>query len=383
VSTSRLRSEAIELTRYVLAIGLLAAGLVACDRNGKPPAVEQAERPTAERSSAAADEQRAESAEAGPVDLDGLEPQGHLQEAELRDLPGSVVDGDTVKAVGFSESIRLLHIDTEETFKRKADRKQAERDWQAYLQEQTDGDDFATFGTPMGEQAKAFARDFFEGAEPIWVEYESIKRTRGFFGRHLAYVWIKRGEQERWVNYNVEAVRAGMSPYYPKYGASEHYHRAFVAAQEEARQAERGIWAPGAKSYPDYDERTAHWAERAEQIAAFRERFDDHPHYVDLAADTAFSDLRNRLGRRMVVFGESKSFAEHSNPQRIRLSHRYQQDLTVVAFEPLDMRDSGLSPRDEDYLYVEGVVAMYRGDPQIRFDEDSWLRSGKNPPDPP
>lgn len=309
----------------------------------------------------------------------GDEPTGHVQEAELRDLPGGVVDGDTLKAVGFPDSLRLLHIDTEETLHKKVNRKRAREDWEAYLEEQTSEDDFATFGTPMGDRAREFARDFFEGVDKIWVEYESPGRTKGFFGRHLAYVWIR--DQGEWKNYNVEAVRAGMSPYHTKYGYSERYHDEMVEAQREAREHERGIWAPDAKSYPDYDERLAHFEKRADQIATFRERFEDDPRYVDLAADTAYADLRDRLGRRMVVFGEVGSFAETTNPERIRMRYRYQRDFLVVAFEPVEITDHDVDVEDEDYIYVEGVVGMYRGDPQLRFDDESWVRSGTKPPE--
>ncbi|MFW6053539.1 MAG: thermonuclease family protein [Persicimonas sp.] len=318
--------------------------------------------------------QRAPDNQAGP-----LEPQGHVQEAELRDLPGGVVDGDTFKVVGYAESLRLLHIDTEELLHKHADRDKAHNDWKGYLREKTEGDGFQTFGTPMGDRAQQWARDFFEGVDKVWLEYESATRTHGFFDRHLVYAWVK-DDDGKWVNYNLEAVRAGMSAYYTKYGFSESYHERFKAAEREARQAKRGIWAPDAKSYPDYEARSAWMDERAEQIMAFRERFDDDPRYVDLATDTAYATLRSRLGRRLVVFGEVEYFATRGDPDRIRMNYRYRRDFMVVAFEPVDFRDGGVDPDDEEFIYVEGKVGLYRGDPQLRFDEQSWIRSGKNPP---
>lgn len=314
-------------------------------------------------------------------DESGGAPSAHVQEAELRDLPGGVVDGDTLKAVGYTESLRLLHIDTEELLHKKADRKRARSDWEGYLAEKTDEEGFATFGTPMGEEAKDFARDFFEGVDKIWLEYESPRRTEGYFERHLVYVWIRDGDQ--WLNYNVEAVRAGMSPYHTKYGFSERHHDEMVAAQREARQNERGIWAPDAESYPDYDERLEHFNERAEQIGTFRDRFEGASGYVDLATDTAYADLRDRLGRRAVVFGEVGYFAETRDPQRIRLRYRYQRDFLVVAFEPVEITDHDVDIEEGDYIYVEGVVSMYRGDPQLRFDDDSWVRQGDDAPSGP
>jgi endonuclease YncB( thermonuclease family) len=315
---------------------------------------------------------------AGEKEAKPLEPRGVVQEAELRDLPGGVIDGDTFKAVGFSESLRLLNINSEELFRRKADRAKADKNWQGYLAEETEGDGFETFGTPMGDVAKAFAREFFKGVDKVWLEYQSPIRTHGFFGRHLVYVWIK--DDGKWVNYNIEAVRQGMSAYYTKYGNSERYHEDFVEAQQEARDKKRGIWAPGARSYPDYESRMAWWNRRAEQIDLYKEHFDGNPGFVDMGMDTAFANLRNRLGRRMVVFGEPTSFAERGRPQRIRLNYRYRRDFPVVAFEPHDMTKSGVDPDEEEFIYIEGVVGMYRGDPQLRYDEKSWMRAGTNPP---
>jgi endonuclease YncB( thermonuclease family) len=371
-----------KMSLLILAL-LFSAGLTGCEPKSRPTSSDDDQSlgnqalgdQSPDQRGKANQETDRESDEREPKEL---EPRGVVQEAELRDLPGGVVDGDTFKAVGFSESLRLLSIDTEELVHRKVDRARVVDDWDGYLAEQTEGDGYKTFGTPLGDEAKAYARDFFEGVDKIWVEYQSSIRTHGFFGRHLAYVWIK--DDGQWVNYNLEAVRDGMSAYYTKYGRSERYHDHFVAAQREARENERGIWAPGAKSYPDYDGRIAWWNRRAEPIALFKDHFDDNPDFVDLGTDTALSTLRNRLGRRMVVFGEPTSFAERGRPQRIRLNYRYRRDFPVVAFEPHDMTKSGVNPDKEEFIYVEGVVGMYRGDPQLRYDEKSWMRAGTNPP---
>ena len=44
----------------------------------------------------------------------------------------------------------------------------------------------------------------------------------------------------------------------------------FVAAQEEARAAQRGIWDPDKQHYLDYDLRIAWWNRRADFIAEFK-----------------------------------------------------------------------------------------------------------------
>ncbi len=337
----------------ILLAAALALGFASCEPRGSagPNAPEEASGAASEASSAPTPSEGERDESGKPV---VLEPKGFVQEAELRALPGGVVDGDTFKVVGYAESLRLLHIDTEELLHRKADRAKAAQNWDAYLREQTKGEGIETFGTPMGQEAKEFARQFFKAVEPdedekrIWLEYQSATRTHGFFDRHLVYVWVKKDGD--WLNYNLEAVRQGMSPYYTKYGYSDRLHEAFVAAQRQAREHQRGIWAPGAKSYPDYDERIAWWNRRADQIAKFRKHFDDDPRFVDLGTDTAFATLRTRLGRRMIVFGEPTSFAERGDPQRIRMSYRYRTDFPVVAFEPVDMRKSGVNPDEEEFI---------------------------------
>lgn len=341
-----------------------------------------------EEREASSDDTRVRPDDEGPFTVPGDtsltdKPRGIVQDAELRSWPGCVVDGDTIEAVGFGESIRLLSLDTDETLSPK-ERALAERvthrgSWADYIAQkqkgtEADGRRFGNYGTKMGERARKYARDFFEGVETVKVEYESPTRTHGFFGRHLAYVWVERDGD--WVNYNIEAVRDGISPYYTKYGFSQLYHDAFLEAQREARQAGRGIWSDDAKGYPDYDARIEYWNGRAKQIQGFRNRFEDDPRFVDLAEDTAFADLRDKIGERMVVFGEPTSLKERGQPQRLRMSYRYRRDFTVVAFDPYELTAAEANPDKQDFVYVEGVVEMYRGDPQLRFDGESFLVGG-------
>src|SRR5690554_3054644 len=318
-------------------------------------------------------------------------PVGQTQEAELRPKPGGVVDGDTLKVVGFAKSLRLINVDTEEVFKDRAKEAKAAQNWEAYRAEATKSDAFKTFATPMGERATSFARAFFRDVEQVTLEYQSPIYTRGFFDRHLVMVWVKTervsaklipgAPSGEWLNYNVEAVRAGMSPYYSKYGYNMRLHEAFRLAERQAKEQRRGIWAPGAQSYGDYDARIAWWNEMAEQIQKFRAYSQTHPDAIDLASDVAYAMLRQKVGQRVIVFGNVKSFAKNSQPQRLRLVYRYRRDLPVVAVEPVDMRQAGIDPKKDQYIYVEGVVGMYRGDPEIQYDEKSWMRSGQDPPE--
>ncbi|MFU8806907.1 MAG: thermonuclease family protein, partial [Bradymonadaceae bacterium] len=273
-----------------------------------------------------------------------------------------------------------LFIDTEEVLE-DDELEHARRDWAGYVKEKSgEGKFTATYGTFLGNEATEFARNFFDGIDEIWVEYESPMRTRGFFGRHIAYVWIKKhGDVTGWLNYNIETVRAGMSPYYTKYGYSELYHDAFLQAQDEARRGERGIWAPGAKAYPDYDRRFKEWNQRAEQIALFRERFADDENVIELGTDTAMARLRGRIGERVVVFGAVDRFSPRGRPPKLYLSHRFRENFVIVAPPPIKYDSFGVDLGGEDFVYAEGEVELFRGNPQLNLDEKSWVRAGGDP----
>ena len=106
-----------------------------------------------------------------------------------------------------------------------------------------------------------WAKKWFEGVGKVRIERDDPAEIRDRYNRYLAYVLAKKNGV--WVNYNVECVRAGMAPYFTKYGYSRRFHKEFVAALAEAKAAHRGIWAPGAMAAPDYPEREAWWNARA------------------------------------------------------------------------------------------------------------------------
>ena len=60
--------------------------------------------------------------------LSRLESPG-LVIGEFSLAPKGVVDGDTIKVQGLDTSLRLLAIDTEETYKRAADRRASDADF--------------------------------------------------------------------------------------------------------------------------------------------------------------------------------------------------------------------------------------------------------------
>ena len=123
-----------------------------------------------------------------------------------------IVDGDTIviNYKGKPEKVRLLCVNTPESV--HPDKKQ---------------------NIPMGKVASDYAKKRLKG-KYIDLEFEGPKR--GKYGRLLAYVFVDE------VNFNLELVRQGLSPYYTKYGLSQKYDQEFREAERYAREHKLNIW---------------------------------------------------------------------------------------------------------------------------------------------
>lgn len=199
----------------------------------------------------------------------------------------------------------------------------------------------------MGDAASAFAREFFEGVETVRLERDDPEEIRGRYGRLLAYVFAKKNG--RWTSYNVECVRAGMSPYFTKYGYSRRFHNEFALAEAEAREAKRGIWNPASQGYGDYDERKAWWNARADFIRAFEHEANRRDDYVELGHFDAEQALEAKLGQEVTVLGTVDRIRKFSSLVRVSLvGHR-------TANVPLIFRDHA--------IFRESDVARYQGEP--------------------
>lgn len=271
----------------------------------------------------------------------------------------AVVDGDTIKVEGLDRSLRLIGIDTEETFKRKADRAAADDSLAQYRQAKRGTSARPVkMATPMGEEAKAFARHFFDGVDRVKLERDHPAEIRDRYDRYLAYVLVQR--DGAWLSYNVECVRAGMAPYFSKYGHSRRFHAAFVAAEAEARRARRGIWAPGAPGYTDYAEREAWWEARATFIDAFRAAAEGAPDHIDLTHADALQQLEARVGRRVVVLGLVGDLRSgDTGPTRVLLSRRIGSDLPLIFFRRAVLERSGIAAWRGEPVEITGVPTFY------------------------
>lgn len=284
---------------------------------------------------------------------------------ELGEFPfdgeAGVVDGDTIRVRGLQASLRLLGIDTEETFKHDSERVAFAAGWEQYKRKLRGSSPRPVkMATPLGEDAKAFAQSFFQDARVVRLERDHPGEVRDFYNRYLAYVFVQKAGQ--WVNYNVECVRAGMSPYFVKYGRSRRFHKAFVEAQEEARAAQRGIWRPGLMHYDDYDERLAWWGEREQTITRFEREQAQHPDsYIALTRWDALLKLEQKVGTEVVLLGavQDVKFGDRG-PSVVKLSRTRTNDFDVVFFDKDVLLSSGLQFKKGEYVQVKGVVSKYR-----------------------
>ncbi|MCC7474902.1 MAG: thermonuclease family protein [Pirellulales bacterium] len=89
-----------------------------------------------------------------------------------------------------------------------------------------------------GPEASAFAKAFFERANyRVRLTFSEERQDR--YDRYLAFVWHNE------TMLNEELVRAGLAYARLDYPYSSAMKRRLAAAQEEARQAKRGIWSKG------------------------------------------------------------------------------------------------------------------------------------------
>ena len=123
-----------------------------------------------------------------------------------------VVDGDTivVNYKGKPEKVRLLRVNTAESV--HPDKKQ---------------------NIPMGKVASDYTK---KRLKRKYVDLEFEGPIRGRYGRLLAYIIVDG------VNFNLELVRRGLSPYYIKYGLSQKYDKEFREAERYARAQQLNIW---------------------------------------------------------------------------------------------------------------------------------------------
>ncbi len=314
-----------------------------------------------------------------------------IGEFQLANKP--VVDGDTIKVVGLDASLRLLGLDTEETFKNEKALRAYEVGFDEYLRnEQRRTSRPVKVATPLGMVAKKFADDFFDGVSRVRLERDHPKDIRDRYNRYLAYVFVM--QDGKWVNYNVECVRAGMSPYFTKYGHATRFHGEFVQAQREARAAARGIWEPGTEHYRDYDARLAWWDARGEFVAAFEHDAEGRDDLITLTHWDALDRLAGYVGDEvelLATVGDIR-IGRGGVPTRVMLARRMFNDFALIFFDDGVFAASRIAEAKGEFVRVRGTISEYeyrgkngrdgekqlqmviKGPQQVVF-EDTWAKA--------
>jgi endonuclease YncB( thermonuclease family) len=284
-----------------------------------------------------------------------------------RNAPGgAVADGDTVRAMGMDESIRIVGIDTEELFVNNKQRKIAMADFSAYARAQrADSTKPVKYGTPAGQAAKEWTQKFFAGVEEVLFLHDKPEEPRGYYNRHIGHLLVdrdKNGSFEQ--NFAVESVRLGHSPYFTKYGHSKLFHEEFQAAQRQAQEGKQGIWNNSTEvpaHYPDYPERLSWWNRRGETIARYENLHGSDSSFYRMGMADDFGRLRKTLqqkkGQEVILFGTLR-LPENGKPRGVlaTLSHKHRNDISVVwdtATNPTD-RNVDLSKFDGEFTYLRG-----------------------------
>jgi endonuclease YncB( thermonuclease family) len=271
-----------------------------------------------------------------------------------------VIDGDTIAVKGLKGSIRFLCIDTEECEKGAG---AEQRTWHIannyfnYVQEQQSKDTFAKYNTPMGWAGKEFAEKWFPVGSTVRVEYDSLHRKKGYYNRTLGYVFVQRNGQ--WVNYNVECVRAGMSPYFTKYGRSERFEQEFLLAERQARAFRRGVWSPYAMGYPNYDERIAAWDRRAQAIDRFNIQNATRASAITLLDEDDWERLPKLVEEEVVLLGT----ADPAGASTLSMSHKNDARLALVFTQPQAFQVASrlVTRSPDDFLVVKGLLQKGAG----------------------
>ncbi|MEM6292581.1 MAG: thermonuclease family protein, partial [Myxococcota bacterium] len=224
--------------------------------------------------------------------------------------------------------------------------------------------------TPLGDAAKKFAAEFFLGDISVRLERDHPKDLRGRFGRLLTYVFVKRGDA--WVNYNVEAVRAGMSPYFTKYGYSRRFHDEFVQAQKEAREAKRGIWDPALEHYRDYDARLEWWDARADFLQRFEDDAEGRDDLITLGHWDSLDRIADAEGAEIeILAGVGEIYpGDGPKPTRVMLSRRMFSDFPVIFFDQDVYLSSRIERAKGEFVRVRGTVTSYEYKAKRRRGED-------------
>ncbi len=280
-----------------------------------------------------------------------------------------VTDGDTFRFDNLDRPVRLLGIDTEETFKTDdAEQKTNEiaKHWEEFYKMERDGSLMPVkTDSPFGYEAWKWAEGFFKDVDYVRLEREGDGRDEDMFGRYLVYLIAVKNGQE--INYNVECIRQGYSPYFNKYGNSLRFNDEFVLAQEYARNNKLGIWDANKLHYPDYDERLKWWNKRAEELETYKKVHSSDESYFNLSVSKDFDRLEESVGKEIIIFGGISDILTKKFPYLMRIPVSKEKVFEIVVHEEdsVLLQDLNMDLLKEYYIYMKGVLEKYNGKYQM------------------
>ena len=277
-----------------------------------------------------------------------------------------IVDGDTIRIFlpgqEKDESIRLLALDTEESF--AAGRKPV---------------------SPWGHAAKARAAEFFDGATEVTIEFpgnesieESIRKYRGNFGRLLCFVY--RND----VDFQETMIREGFSPYFMKYGNAQFsdHHQRYSEAERVAQLNHIGVWdqlTVNGSVIRNYAALGSWWKLRARIIDEYRVLKSKVPALLNTRLDYETIVNKANEGESVTIFTELSGIRRVG--QRSGLISYGGQDRPFSLYLPDIESETGQklirlmqnryisggesNPR-RSYAYVSGVLSLFRESPQLK-----------------
>lgn len=290
-----------------------------------------------------------------------------------------VVDGDTFRFDKLDGSARLQFLDTEETFKddnaaQKTD--ELRKNWDKYYKNLRDTSKYPVKAdSPFGYDSWQWAKEFMKDVDYVRLEKDDLVREKDIFNRWLAYmIVIKNGKE---INYNIEAVRQGISPYFNKYGNSKRFHNEFVAAQNYAKENKLGIWSDTVQKYPDYDERLTWWDFRAKQLEDFDSEHKENKYYFNISEINEYKRLENYLGQEVIIFGSIGELLQNRFPYLMTIPVTKENRFEIVIFEEHAgiLNEINLQDVLENYVYIMGKLEKRKDRYQIilRDKNQIWM----------
>ncbi|MBL8857567.1 MAG: thermonuclease family protein [Planctomycetes bacterium] len=301
---------------------------------------------------------------------------------ELYDVE-KVVDGDTIHIMrhGKIEKLRLLCVDTEEKI----------------------GSGTSAAGTKpptvFGEECALWAQSFFaglakDGAKPqVGLHFPGEKEERDFYGRLLCYVILPDG-----TDYQLMLIEMGKSPYFSKYGWSAFHHAEYLAAQNAARKAQRGIWDPktNAAKTPGvpsaqrpYDRLLPWWDARADALTAIAAACRVPGAKVCDTDNPAALAEAAKSGEVFDCYGELAKISEGADGAMVVHFRASKRDQAFVVYIPKEKRDAfkeldlpgATEEFRQNYLWFKTRITA---DPKGYFkatseDPAPWKRAGPEP----